>query len=94
VRGVGLWIVGAILIALIGTVPVVHQHHAATTPGWYDEECPLDRLATGRPGLAPDDPASALARLLAGDRVALPTAPPSGPGAPRRATARAPPLAS
>jgi hypothetical protein len=92
-RWVGLCIVGVILLALGADVPVLHQHHAAT-PTWYDETCSLDRLAISRLGLPPEDPAPAPSRLLAGDGVVLPELPPSGPGAPRQAPARAPPVAS
>ena len=78
-------------LAVIGAeIPDVHAHDGET-PGLYNEECPLARLAVpgwGLPALAPDtlpqpDPVS--------DPAAAP-APADRPAAPRTAfAARAPP---
>jgi len=94
-RWLGPCVVSLVLLALVAAdIPVIHDHHTDETPGWYDEECPLDRAAACRTGLAPDDPAPAASRFVAGDRVVLPDPLLPGRAALRRSQARAPPLPS
>ncbi len=82
----------AVLVALVvvgSEIPVVH-HHGGPTAGLYNEECPLERLATAPGGaIITDDPdgASPLLALpvpLAPDDPAAPAHPslPSGSRAP------------
>ena len=87
-------LLGFLVLAVLGTdLPDVHVH-SAETPGLYNEECPLARLAVpvwGLPALVPET-------VLEPDRVADP-APPPALALPARATRtafapRAPPANS
>jgi hypothetical protein len=75
---------------LAADLPEIHSHDAET-PGLYNEECPLGRLAVSRWGLAGPARDTLPQPGLASDPTAPPlSADPSGP--PRAAfAARAPP---
>jgi hypothetical protein len=66
-------LLGFLVLAVLGAeLPEVHVHQAET-PGFYNEECPLARLAVpgwGLPALVPDT-------LLQPDPVSGPAPPPA-----------------
>jgi hypothetical protein len=73
-------LLGLLLVVLLGAeIPEVHDHDAST-PGLYNEECPLARLAVPGWGLPPvaanllsqPDPAPALAVAPVPDTPAAP----------------------
>ena len=87
-------LLGFLVLAVLGAeLPDVHVHQAET-PGFYNEECPLARLAVpgwGLPALVPDT-------LLQPDPVSGPASPPAlvQPAGPARLAfaPRAPPATS
>ena len=87
------WLAVLVALTLSGAaIPVVHEH-AGATPGLYNEECALERLAMapgGVLGTTPPDataPLPALVLPLPPDAPALPARPPLPSGS------RAPPAA-
>jgi hypothetical protein len=87
-------LLGLLLVVLLGAeIPEIHDHNA-DTPGLYNEECPLGRLAVPGWGLAAGGRDSLPQRDPASDPATLPaSAEPSA--APRPAfAARAPPATS
>jgi hypothetical protein len=85
---------GLLALVLLGAeIPEVHDH-AGATPGLYNEDCPLGRLATPSWGLA----AAVMSPLPQPDPACEP-APPPIPAEPSAAAApafaaRAPPVTS
>jgi hypothetical protein len=76
-RAASIAVAALLALAVIATgIPVVHGH-AGAAPGVYDEQCQLERLATGYVGLTIEP---------AGD--ALPLLPAIGPTPPPNAQAR------
>jgi len=77
------------LVVLAVDLPVVHHHH--DTPGLYDEDCPLVRLAAGAPRVPQPHAVDAPRPLTAPDGPLLTAAvPPATLRAPSSAP-RAPP---
>jgi hypothetical protein len=79
-----------LVLGLVATeLPLFHAH-AEETPGWYDQECPLERLATGSPGLAAQ-PELATVRVPVTAQTVVRPAPILQHPHPRPFAARAPP---
>lgn len=73
-RHVGALVGLALVPLLLGDLPVVHDH---ATPGLYNEECPLARLATLRPRACLSSRPDPMVLLRAPE--ALPVAPHAAP---------------
>jgi hypothetical protein len=60
----------AVLMALTivaAEAPLIHGH-TDEEPGWYDQECPLSRLAAGLPGLPAVESDPQASRVPVGDQ--------------------------
>ena len=86
-------LVGLLALAVLGEVPEIHAHDDST-PGFYNEECPLARLAVRGWGLT----TPTLGTLAEPSPIAVQASPPT-PAQPARPDApafapRAPPATS
>jgi hypothetical protein len=85
----------AVLLALgllVTELPVTHTH-AAEESGWYDQQCPLERLAAGLAAL-PLEPSLVMVRVPAAADDVPARDPARSHPVPRAFAARAPPRAS